>query len=146
MDGSQTLVAAGDAAFSLLFDVPQEGTQQVRIDIGDEQLICFLMCLGRSEHHEQPDCIAIALLCIAGQISLSNEVFHQEAPDPRTEILSIVHGVLRTRNPGNGRWLLPAAPVSWSGNTGSSADRRAQVRWRGRAEGPARSHQPYTID
>jgi len=26
MDGGQTLVAAEDAAFSLLFDVPEEGT------------------------------------------------------------------------------------------------------------------------
>jgi hypothetical protein len=38
MDGCQALVAAGDAAFSLLFDVPQEGAQQVSIDVGDEQL------------------------------------------------------------------------------------------------------------
>jgi hypothetical protein len=36
MDGCQTLIAAGDAAFSLFFDMPQEGAQQVRIDVRDE--------------------------------------------------------------------------------------------------------------
>src|SRR5580658_1577497 len=145
MDGGQTLVAAGDAALSLLFDMPQEGAQQFRIDVGDEQLIYFLMCVGGSEHHQKADGIAIALLSIAGQIPLPDEVFHQEAPDPRTEGRSIVHGALHTRSPGNGGWLLLATPVSSSGNTGSSADLHVQDKWRERAEGPARSHQSYTI-
>jgi hypothetical protein len=76
MDGRQTLIAAGDSAFPLFFDVPQEGAQQVRIDVGDEQLVHFLMCLGGSEHNEQANSVAIALLCVAGQIPLPDEVFH----------------------------------------------------------------------
>jgi hypothetical protein len=50
MDGRQTLVAAGDAAFPLFFDVPQEGAQQVRIDVEDEQFVHFLMCHSGSEN------------------------------------------------------------------------------------------------
>ena len=125
--------------------MPQEGAQQVRVDVGDEQLIIFLISLSSSKHHQEADRIAIALLSIAGQIPLPDEVFHQEAPDPRTKGRTIVHGALHTRSPGNGGWLLTAAPVSWSGNTGSSADRRVQDKWRERAEGLARSHQSYTI-
>ena len=85
MDGRQTLIAAGDAAFPLFFDVPQEGAQQVRIDVRDEQLVHFLMCLGGNEHHQQANRITIALLSIAGQIPLPDEIFHQEAPDPRAK-------------------------------------------------------------
>jgi hypothetical protein len=43
MDGRQTLIATGDAAFPLFFDVPQEGAQQARIDVRNEQLVHFLM-------------------------------------------------------------------------------------------------------
>src|ERR1035441_2558255 len=78
MDGRQTLIATGDAAFPLFFDVLQEGAQQVRIDVRDEQLVHFFMCLGSNEHHQQAHGIAIALLWLAGQIPLPDEVFQQE--------------------------------------------------------------------
>src|SRR5258708_6374627 len=112
MDGSQTLVPAGDAAFSLFFDMPQKGAQQVCIDVGDEQLVYFLMRLRGNEHHQQANGIAIALLCVAGQIPLPNEVFHQEAPDPRTEGWPINHGGLRIHSSGSGGWVPATTPHS----------------------------------
>src|SRR5215471_3557989 len=108
------MVSAGDAAFTLFFNVPQEGAQQVRIDVWNKQFVYFLMYLRGSEHHQQANGIAIALLCVTGKISLRDEVLHQEASDPRAEGRAIVHGALRTRIPGNGDWPPPATPVSWS--------------------------------
>src|SRR6516164_1153763 len=144
MDGRKTLITAGDAAFSFLFNVPQEGTQQVSIDVGDEQLVHFLMCLRSSEDHEQPDCVAIALLRIASQIPLADEVLHQEAPDPRTQGRAIIHGGLLPRSPGSGDWLPSATPASLSGNTGSSKDRHVRDRWKEPAGVPVRRHRSCT--
>jgi hypothetical protein len=43
------------------------------------------MRLGGSKHHQQANGIAIALLCVASQIPLPDEIFQQEAPDPGSE-------------------------------------------------------------
>src|SRR6202035_5908588 len=125
--------------------VLQEGAQLVSIDVRDEQLIYLLTCSGSSEHHQQANSIAIAVLSVASQISFPDEVFHQEAPDPRSKGRSIVHGFPHVHSLGSGDWPQTATPESSSGNTGSSAGRHVRDRWTALAEGPARSRQSDTI-
>ena len=145
MNGRQPLIASGDRAATLLFEVPQEGPDQVGVDVGDKKFVRFLPQPTGREHDQKTQRIPIALLRVPREVAIIGQMLHQEAPYPGTESMFIAHRHLRIHSVRSEGWPLPEAPASSSDNAGWSATRHARDRSTEQGEEPAHRHPLDTI-
>jgi hypothetical protein len=91
MDGSQALVARRHPTASLVLDFLQEGSNLVGREVFNPEPIDRPPDGLGHEGQEQTKRVTVALLRVAGEVALADEVFQQEAPDPRAEQARVSH-------------------------------------------------------
>src|SRR5690349_13649914 len=91
-DGCKPLVAGGDATVTRGLDIGEKKADRIGRDIHNEKAIQRpVMCLG-NEWKQQAQCVAIAVLRIAGKVTFDHNMFQQETPDPWAEQSGVTHG------------------------------------------------------
>src|SRR5262245_54464939 len=85
MDGGQALVARRHPTSSLVLDFLQKGSNPISREVFNPQPVYWPPHGSGHEGKEQTKRVAVALLRVAGEVTLADEVFQQEAPDPRAE-------------------------------------------------------------
>jgi hypothetical protein len=74
MDCCQPLIAGSDRAAALTFEVHKKASDQVRRQILDCQPINGLAGVLCREGHQEPERVAVAVLRVAGEISLADQM------------------------------------------------------------------------
>jgi hypothetical protein len=85
VDGCQSLVTRRDSAMALGFQLQQKGAHSLRCQGFDRQAFDPGAGLSRHERQQQTQCVSVALLGVARQISLAHEMFEQKLANPRSK-------------------------------------------------------------
>ena len=85
MDRRQSLVARRDAAAAFLLESCRKARTRSAERSSTPSRSIGLRSAAGGEGQEQTQRVAVALLRVAGEVALADEVLQQEAPDPRAE-------------------------------------------------------------
>src|SRR5712692_2687579 len=121
VDRRQSLVARPYAASSALLDVPKKATHHVRRHLSDDELVDGPLVRIGHKRNQEAQRVAIAVLRVAREIALDDEVLDQKAADPTAQphIVMRLHPVLpASRTSGTEGRLPSSARPSYSGTAG----------------------------
>src|SRR5271166_3163430 len=82
VDGGQPLIARGDRAFPLLLQLVEKLPHAVGRHVGYGQAIDRFAGATGDSREQQPQSITVAPLRVPGEVSLADQVFHQESSNP----------------------------------------------------------------
>ena len=93
-DGRQALIAGGHGAAALGFQIGEKLKHARGCQVAQREAVDRLAGLGADERQQQGEGVPVALLRVGGEVALGDDVFGQEAAQPRAECLGITHGLL----------------------------------------------------
>jgi hypothetical protein len=87
----EALVSSDNATATLFLDILEEAAHSISGHVFDFQSLDVLSGMGGEMRKQQPQCVSIALLSVAREISFRNKMFEQEPFDPRAEQGVVLH-------------------------------------------------------
>ncbi len=93
-DRRQPLVAGLHGAAAVILEIVEELAHVPGREVLHRDPFDWLAGLGADERQQECEGIAVALLCVAGEVALGDDVFGQEAAQPGAERAGITHGLL----------------------------------------------------
>jgi hypothetical protein len=96
-DGRQTLISRVDSTAASFFHILKESSRAGRREILHPEPIDPAAGTTSDERQKLLQGVPIALLGIASEVPLNNEVFEQEPADPGTQQIGVTHGMPPSR-------------------------------------------------
>ena len=115
-DGGKPLVTGGDFAATRGLEIGEKSTDEIGREIDDSETVDGLLLHLRDKWNEQSERVAVAVLSIAGEIALSDDMFQQKATNPWAKRGVLTHEKAPWRIVRIAHSLRVAAPVSGRDN------------------------------
>src|SRR5262245_6407065 len=90
-DGSEPLLAGGESALARGFELGKKAANKIRRYIDQQEAVDGLFPFLGHERNEQAKCVAVAVLSIAREVALSDDMFQQNPSDPSPEQRAVTH-------------------------------------------------------
>jgi hypothetical protein len=97
-DGGKALVACGDAAVTGDLNIGEKEPDELSRNIDDRETVDRLFGLLCHKRDQLAECIAVAMLGVAGKIALDYNMLEQEAPNPGAKESFVIHGTAPWHN------------------------------------------------
>ena len=94
-DHRQSLITGLDGAPAVVLEMVEELPHAPGREILHREPLDRFAGLGADERQQEGEGVAVALLRVAGEVALGDDVFGQEAAEPGTERAGITHDFLR---------------------------------------------------
>src|SRR3972149_985554 len=123
MDRRKTLISRGDPTAATFFQILKESSGACWRDVFHVELVDPSVSDASNKRQELLQRIPIALLRIAGEIPLANEILQQKPADPGAQQIGVNHGIAPSRHSArNAGWLRAEGQASCSGTPAYAAD------------------------